>query len=185
MKWWISGACVLLAALALLLYAEARKKKPSLRFLTESAVIAAIYVTLTVLLAPLSYGVMQIRISEALTVLPFFTPTAVPGLFIGCAIANLVGGNGIADIVFGSVATLLAAFLTRKIKNQWLAPLPPVLINAVVVGAMLSAVLSLPFWSTALLVGAGQAIACYGVGLQLLLLLKKYGAGLFGQGEKK
>lgn len=146
--------------------------------LIYGAIIAAAYAAITLLFIPWSYGLMQVRISEALTVLPFIFPAAVPGLFVGCIITNLVAGYGILDIIIGSAATLIAAFVTSKIKNKWLAPLPAVITNAVMVGAMLSYVLmgtsdAAPFWLCALQVGVGELIACYGLGLPLLLVLSK------------
>ena len=87
-------------------------KNKGTQFLTEAAVIGAIYVVLTLLFAPLSYGEIQIRFSEALTILPFFTPAAIPGLFVGCIIANLFGGAIPVDIIFGSIATLIGAVFT-------------------------------------------------------------------------
>lgn len=150
-----------------------------IKFMTQAAVIAAMYAALTILLAPISYGEVQVRVSEALTVLPFFTPAAIPGLFIGCLISNMVGGNGIWDIVLGSIATLLAAYLTRKMPNKLLAPLPPVIINAVIVGVMLSYVLSLPVWLPIAFVGLGELIACYVLGYPLMLVLEKYKNRLF------
>ncbi|MDK2934486.1 MAG: hypothetical protein PWP27_2296 [Clostridiales bacterium] len=110
----------------------------STKFLVQAALIAAIYAVLTISLAPFSYGIMQVRISEALTVLPFFTPAAIPGLFIGCLIANIYGGLGIIDIVFGSLATLIAAVLSYLLRKQkFLVPIPPIIVNAVVVGIIL------------------------------------------------
>lgn len=141
--------------------------------LTRTAMVAAIYAALTIALAPISYGPLQFRVSEAMTVLPWLYPEAVPGLFLGCLVANLFGGNGLLDIIFGSLATLAAALLSRRIKNAWLVPLPPVLINAVVIGAMLSYVLGLPFWLTAAEVGLGQIGSCYILGLPLLFFLKR------------
>lgn len=135
--------------------------------------IAAVYATLTILLAPISYGMVQVRVAEMLMVLPYFMPAAVPGLFAGCLIANIFGGLGILDIVFGSLATLLSAYLVTKIKNKYLVPLPPVLVNAVIVGLILHLVLELPFYLTLIWVALGQLIACYGLGLPLLLLLEK------------
>ena len=93
-------------------------KSKGTQFLTEAAAIGAIYVVLTLLFAPLSYGEVQIRISEALTILPFFTPAAIPGLFVGCIIANLFGGAIPIDIIFGSIATLLGAVFTRRRKSD-------------------------------------------------------------------
>ena len=102
-----------------------------------AGIIGAIYALLTLVLAPISYGVHQVRISEALTVLPFLNPFAAIGLFVGCLIANIFGGHGIQDILFGSFFTLIAGYLTyftSKIKSKKLgmalAPLPPVIINA-------------------------------------------------------
>ena len=102
------------------------KKSNKVTFLTQAAVIAAIYVVLTIIFAPFSFGEVQVRISEALTVLPFFTPAAIPGLFVGCIIANLFGGAIPADIIFGSIATLLGALGTYALrkKSRFLAPLP-------------------------------------------------------------
>ena len=109
-------------------------KNKGTQFLTEAAAIGAIYVVLTLLLAPLSFGEVQIRFSEALTILPFFTPAAIPGLFIGCIIANLLGGAIPVDIIFGSIATLIGAVFTYKLRNsnRFLAPIPPIAANAIV-----------------------------------------------------
>ena len=87
-------------------------KNKGTHFLVQGAAIAAVYVVLTLVFAPLSFGEVQIRFSEALTVLPFFTPAAIPGLFVGCIIANLLGGAIPVDIIFGSIATLIGAFFT-------------------------------------------------------------------------
>lgn len=148
------------------------------RYLTEGAILGAVYAALTILLAPLSYGHIQLRVSEALTVLPYFTPAAIPGLFVGCLIANIYAGS-LFDIIFGSLASLIAAILSRKIKKKWLVPLPPVLINAFVIGWVLYKVESLPFWMTSLTVGIGQLLACYGLGLPLLFILDRYRDILF------
>ncbi len=155
------------------------KKIFSPRFMAEAGVIAAVYFVLTMAVAPISYGNIQMRISEALCVLPFFTPAAVPGLFIGCLLANLLSPLGVFDIVFGSLATLLAAFLTYKIKNKWFLPLPSVIVNAFAVGALLYFLAGLPFWLSVLYVGAGQAIACYALGMPLYFLLNKHKDRLF------
>ncbi len=142
--------------------------------LTRIALIGAVYAVVTIILAPLSYGMIQVRISEALTVLPFIYPEAVIGLFIGCFIANIYGGNGIYDIIFGSLATLIAGYLTAKTKNKYLAPLPPVVINALIIGFMLHKLFGFPLLTTMFYVGLGQTIACYGLGMPLLnYFLKK------------
>lgn len=137
------------------------------------ALIAAAYAAITLALAPISYGPIQVRVSEALTVLAFVTPAAVLGLFLGCLIANLVGGLGPVDVVLGSAATLVAAMLTRKMPSPLLAPLPPVVVNAVVVGGYLSVLSRLPFITTLLYVGFGQVLACYGLGYPLLLWMAR------------
>ena len=103
-------------------------KNKSTMFLVQAAAIGAIYVVLTLLFAPLSYGEVQVRFSEALTILPYFTPAAIPGLFVGCILANLLGGSIPVDIIFGSIATLIGAVFTYKLRgNKWLAPVPPIL----------------------------------------------------------
>lgn len=146
---------------------------PALKFWARGAVIAAVYALLTVALAPLSYGMIQVRVSEALAVLPYFTPAAVPGLFVGCIIANIYGGNGILDIVFGSLASLISAVVVSRIRVRLLVPLPPVIINAIIVGLVLHYVLGFPLALIMLWVGIGQVIACYGLGYPLLLFLEK------------
>jgi len=156
------------------------------RYLCEAAVIAAIYAVLTALLAPISFGMMQVRVSEALCVLPFFTPAAVPGLFAGCLISNFAGtlmgtSLGPMDIIVGSLSTLAAALAARRIKQKWLVPLPAVVINAFTVAWVLNAMLGLPYWLNAAFVGLGQAVACYAIGMPLLFVLNKYRKAVFRQ----
>lgn len=160
-----------------------KRKVFTIRFMAEAGIIAAIYFVLTIAIEPLSYGMIQLRISEALCVLPFFTPAAIPGLFIGCVLANLLSFLGIVDVVFGSLATLFAALITYYMKNKWLVPLPSVIINAVVIGALLHFFYmpEAPLWMPMLYVGAGQAIACYALGMPLLFLLNKHKGRLFGR----
>ena len=93
-------------------------KNSKITFLVQAAAIAAIYVVLTVAFAPISFGEVQIRFAEALTILPFFTPAAVPGLFVGCLIANILGGAILPDIIFGSLATLIGAVGTYLLRKQ-------------------------------------------------------------------
>lgn len=155
------------------------KRIISTRFLIQAAVIAAVYAVLTIILLPISYGVMQVRVSEALTILPFFTPAAIPGLFVGCLISNIIGPYGLVDIVLGSSASLLAAIGSYSLrKHAILVPLPPVLANALIIGWMLSEVygVPLPLYACILWVGLGELIACYGIGYPLLRYLKKYKA---------
>ncbi|MBF8982405.1 QueT transporter family protein [Lutibacter sp. B2] len=147
--------------------------------LVQAAFIAAIYVAITIAFAPISYGQIQIRISEALTVLPMFTPAAIPGLFVGCIIANIYGGGGMIDIVFGSLATLLAAYLSYKMPKRWLVPLPAVVVNGIVIGFVLNFLYELPLLITMGWVTIGQVIACYGLGYPLILTLEKYRNKIF------
>ncbi len=149
--------------------------KIDLRFILRAAVVAALYAAVTLLLAPISYGPLQFRVAEALTLLPTLTPAAVPGLFVGCFVANLMSpAVTLLDVVFGSLATLGAAILTRRLRNRpAVAALPPVLINALVVGAVLAFSYNLPFWLTALEVGAGQLGVCYLLGLPFYYALRR------------
>ena len=112
--------------------------KFSTRDLTLAAVLAAVYAALTMLLPIPQYGPVQFRLAEALTVLPFVCPAAAPGLFIGCLLANLLSPYGLLDMVVGSGATLLACLLTMRMPSRYLAPLPPVLCNAILVGATIA-----------------------------------------------
>ncbi|MCD8383019.1 MAG: QueT transporter family protein [Clostridiales bacterium] len=153
-------------------------RKNSVRSLCFGAMVAAVYAALTMALPMLSYSAVQIRFAEALTVLPFFFPEAVPGLFLGCAIANLLSAYGMVDVVFGSLATLLAALWTSRVKHPWLAPLPPVVCNLLIVGgeiAWLEAGFGEGFltaWAlNALTVGVGELAACYILGMLLLIAL--------------
>ena len=142
------------------------KRTPALR-MAQGAAVAALYVVLTLIFAPISFGEMQVRVSEALTILPLFTPAAVPGLFLGCLLANLLGGAIVWDVIFGSLATLIGAaggYLLRK--NRWLVPLPTVLANALIVpfvlrygyGVMLPVPLMMVY------VAVGEIISCYVLG---------------------
>jgi len=150
------------------------KKLLTTRSITLSAAIAALYAVLTLLLAPISYGDWQCRVSEALTMLPLLMPQAIPGLFVGCVLANLLGPSaGITDIVFGSLATLIAAIGTWYFrKNKWIAAACPVISNAIIVGLVLSLSFNLPFLLTALQVGAGELLAVL-IGLVLIKALGK------------
>lgn len=150
------------------------------RQMASAAIIAALYAVMSLMssIFGLTYGPVQCRFSEALTVLPFLLPEAVPGLFIGCLVTNLMSTVGPLDIIIGSMATLLAALWTARMPSRWLAPLPPVLCNAVLIGAMIAwyeagftaAFPGLFLWN-AVTVGIGEAIACYVLGLLLLAVL--------------
>ncbi|NLG02660.1 MAG: QueT transporter family protein [Clostridia bacterium] len=173
-------------------------KKMNVTHLTKAAAIAAIYVVLTYVanIFGLSNGVIQIRISEALTILPFFTPIAVPGLFVGCLISNILTGCMPLDILFGSIATLLGGIGTRMIGSlyhkkrgigqpvkllRWLTPLPPIITNTLIVPFILAFVYrfqgSIPYFM--LTVGIGELISCGVFGLLLQCVLHKYAPILF------
>ncbi len=159
-------------------------KKNKVLFLTQAAMIAALYVVLTFVSNAfgLASGAIQIRISEALTILPYFSPVAVPGLFIGCLISNLLTGCALFDVIFGSLATLLGAIGTRLLRRaKWLAPVPPIIANTVIVPFVLTYVYELPggipyFMLT---VGIGEVISCGILGMLLLSVLSKYKTKLF------
>ena len=149
------------------------KKLLTTRSLCTSAVIAALYAALTLLLAPISYGNLQCRVSEAMTLLPMMLPSAIPGLFVGCLLANLLGGCTVWDIVFGSLATLLAAIGTYALREKRiLAAACPVISNGVIVGSVLAFVYGLPLWLTMLEVAVGEVGAVV-IGFVLLAALKK------------
>lgn len=147
----------------------------SLRNLTLAASIAALYAALTLLFAPVSYGPVQFRISEALTVLPVLFSSAVPGLTLGCLLANILGSATPWDVVFGTLATLLAALFTRCLRrNIWLAAAAPVVCNAVIIGLVLHFTLAdallIPTMAS---VGLGEAAVVYALGVPLLLTLQR------------
>lgn len=130
----------------------------SVRSLALSGLVAALYAVTTILFAPISYGYIQVRISEALTVLPFLFPQAVFGLFVGCLFANLFGGFGILDVVLGSGATLLAGIISSAMPNVYLAALPPVLVNMVIVGGIFRLFWTFPFPSVRCMSGSGSLL---------------------------
>lgn len=160
-------------------------KKKNIHLLTQAAMIAALYVVLTFIANAFglaNYSV-QVRFSEALTILPFFTPAAIPGLFIGCLISNILTGCAIPDIIFGSLATLIAAFGTWKLRgigNVFLSPLPPILANTIIVPFVLRYAYGIrPLWLSFLTVGAGEIISCGILGLLLAFTLNKYRSQIF------
>ena len=149
------------------------------RDLTLAAILAAVYAALTVTLPIPQYAGIQCRLSEALTVLPFFFPAATPGLVVGCFIANLFSPYSL-DMVFGTAATLLACLITQRMPGKWLAPLPPVLCNAVIVGAELAwyqTGFTAAFWPAyafnAFTVGVGELLACYILGSLIIRVLPR------------
>ena len=154
-------------------------KKRKISFLTYAAMIAALYVLLTALswLFGLDKGAVQFRISEMLTILPYFTPAAIPGLFAGCLLSNIFVGAPIWDIIFGSIATLLGAIFTRKLRAYpVLATIPPILSNALIIPFVLHFAYgipgSIPYFM--LTVGLGEVISCGVLGLILYSVIKKH-----------
>jgi uncharacterized membrane protein len=153
-------------------------------YICQSGLIAALYTVLTVFVGAfgLASGAVQFRVSEALCVLPFFTPAAIPGLTIGCLISNLLTGCLWQDVLFGTLATLIGALGARMLKKiPWLVPLPTVLANTIIVPFVLAYAYhmegGLPFLM--LTVGAGEILSAYVLGIVLLLALKKYPKALF------
>jgi uncharacterized membrane protein len=152
-----------------------KEMKKKIIFITHAAVIAALYTVLTLTAGAfgLANGAIQLRFSEALTILPFFTPAAIPGLFIGCILSNILTGCIIWDIIFGSLATLIGAvgtyFIGRKV-NKWLSPVPPILANTLIIPFVLAFAYgsedSIPFLM--LTVGAGEVLSCGVLGLILM-----------------
>ena len=146
--------------------------------ITQSAMIAAIYVALTYVSAMLGIasGAIQLRLSEALCILPAFTPAAIPGLFVGCFTANLLTGCAIWDVVFGSVATLLGAIGTYYFgKSKYLAPIFPILSNTIIIPFVLKEVYALDeaIWYLFITLGAGEIISCGVIGIILYNIIKK------------
>lgn len=165
--------------------------KFSVRKLTTISIIAALYAAITFATFFMSFGAVQYRVSEALTVMPAFTAAAIPGLTLGCALANLlgffIGANpvGLIDALFGTAATLLAAVCTHflgksksRIFRYLLCPLPPVIFNAIIVGFEISYFfVGSTQWPVLLTNGLsvliGQAVVCYGLGIPLMLVLER------------
>lgn len=151
-------------------------------YIARCALIAAAYAVLTLAFPALSYGPVQVRISEALCILPFFLPEAVYGLTMGCFVANLVGVTmGVTlpwDVLIGTLATFIAVMFTRRIRVKWLLPIPTIISNAVLVGIMLTYIIlpeaeAIPLWYNILTVGAGEVIACYGLGIPLFSVMER------------
>lgn len=152
-------------------------------FITEAAVIGAIYTVLVMLFIPISYGPIQVRIAEALTILPYFTPAAIPGVTIGCFLSAILNGADILDVIFGTLATLIAAILSYRLRRyKYLVPIPPIVVNAIVIPWVLHFAYgipdSIPFMM--LTVGFGEVIAAGVLGIVLLLALDKIKHFVFG-----
>jgi uncharacterized membrane protein len=142
--------------------------------LVRAGLIAAIYTVLCIALQPISYGAIQLRVAEALTVLPILYQEAVPGIFIGVLLANIFGGLGLADIVFGSLTSLAAAYLTWRFRKSFAAYLFPIVLNAVIISIYLHAIANLPYWATVLSIGASEAVVVFALGYPLIRVLRKY-----------
>ena len=159
--------------------------KTRVLYLTQAGLIAAIYVVVTYLLSAFSFGEVQVRVSEMLTVLPYFTLAAIPGVSIGCLIANLVSGAAIPDIIFGSLATLVGAIFTYKLRkrNIVLAVLPTIIANTIVVPWVLKYAygtpLPIPFMM--LTVGIGEVISCGVLGVLFGKVIGRYKRVVFGE----
>jgi len=153
-------------------------------FLTEAAMIAAIYTVLVIMFQPISFGPIQFRIAEILTVLPYFTPAAIPGVSIGCFLSAIITTADVLDMIFGSLATLIAAVLSYKLRRyKYLVPVPPIVINALVIPWVLKFAYledkSIPFMM--LTVGAGQLIVVGLIGMPVLLILEKLNLPIFNR----
>ncbi len=147
-----------------------------IKYLTQAAIVAATYVALTLISKPFTIGFVEIRISEVLCILPYFLPSSVWGLFVGCFIANIFSGS-IIDIVIGSLATLVGAYLTSKIKNKWLCPIPTILSNTILIPFVImnySRVWNLSAYAIASAgVFASEVASVYVIGMIFLLALEK------------
>ena len=151
------------------------------KFMAQTSLIAALYAVLTLCLAPIGFGIIQFRVSEVLTLLPIFTSAAIPGLTIGCLVSNYIGfiwfgSTGIIDIIFGTIATLLAAICTHYLKNKkWLAPLPPVIFNAVIVGGYLHfiAFRNINIVLCMLSIALSEAVITYILGIPFANIIRK------------
>lgn len=158
------------------------QKNSKTKFLTTAAVIAALYTALTYAFAFMSYGPVQFRIAEVLTVLAYFTPAAIPGLTLGCILANIASPLGPVDILIGASATLVGAVLTRVLPKAF-APLPPIIANAVIVGLELHFLLSSPLLATMGYVALGEAVVCIIGGYAFMFAISKLNKTRVGELE--
>ena len=151
--------------------------------MVQAAAIAAIYTVLTMIFAPISFGPVQFRISEALCILPFFTPAAVPGLFIGCLLSNFLYGAATLDVIFGSLATLIGALGSYWLrKNKWMVCVPPILSNTFIIPWVLRYAYGSEdlIWYAMFTVGIGEILAIGVLGNVLLCVLNRYKGVIFG-----
>ena len=159
-------------------------KENKTRNLVYGALIAAIYIVLTMMFRPISFGPIQFRISEVLCVLPYFTPTAIPGVFIGCLISNMLGGAMMMDVVFGSLATLIGALGSYFLRgNRYLVSLPPIVSNTLIIPWVLKFAYGSEdmIWYMMITVGIGEILAIGVLGQFLLTALMRYRTVIFGE----
>ena len=163
---------------------EQARNKDLIRFIVYNGIVAALYIVLTYFLAPISYGPLQARISEAMTVFPIFSFNMIPGLTIGCLVSNLINPDnlGPVDIIGGTLATLIAGIFSRIIgkKNMWLGIIPPIVANGIIVGGYLPfLLLDTVTWQevviTMLTVAGGEAAVLVVLGLPLVAVIEKTG----------
>ncbi len=144
-------------------------------FICQAAMVAALYVVLTIVCGSFASGPIQVRLSEALTILPYFFPAAIPGVSIGCLLANLLTGCAMLDVIFGTIATLLGALGTYFLRRySWLAPLPPIIFNTIIIPWVLRFAYGIDdgILYLMLTIGIGEILSCYGLGFLLLLGLQ-------------
>ncbi len=159
-------------------------KNKNILLICQAAMIAALYVVLTFIANALGLAnyAIQVRFSEALTILPYFTPAAIPGLTIGCLLSNWLTGCAPTDIIFGTIATLIAALLTYAFRRfKWLTPLPPIAANTIIVPWVLRYAYgigdAIPFLMFT--VGCGEFISAGIMGMFLLFSLERFGKNIF------
>ena len=159
------------------------KKFFTTRRIAHGAIIAAVYVVLCIIFQPISYGPIQFRIAEALTIMPLFTPAAIPGLFVGCILANIIGQGVIMDVIFGSLATLIGAVLGYLLRrNRWLVPIPAVVANALIIPFVLRygyGITDIPIALEMVYILAGEVVGCYILGEVLATILMPHKNRLF------
>ncbi|MBS3810737.1 MAG: QueT transporter family protein [Halanaerobiales bacterium] len=143
------------------------------KHLTRAALIAGLYVIITYILSPISFGPIQFRVSEALTVLPIIYPEAIPALFIGVFLSNIIGGLGMVDILGGSLVTLLAAYGTYYFRDSFIAYLSPILLNGFLISIYLHLLFAIPYWLTVIQISISEAVVVLFLGYPLIRVLKK------------
>lgn len=141
--------------------------------ITRGALIAGLYIIITFILSPVSFGPLQFRASEALTVLPILYPEAIPALFIGVLLSNIIGGLGMIDIIGGSLVTLLAAYLTYRYRNSFIAYLSPILLNGFLISIYLHILFGIPYWITVIQISLSEAVVVLLIGYPLIQIIKK------------